>query len=103
MQDIAEVVTNSAQCNVAQLVSREDGNIIVPSHDWTGFLAPHMKKIAGIKKFHHFRMSSSSPGDVFVWECSQSDEEKITILKQPWTPDIDEMPSLLSPCGLANE
>ena len=65
MEGIAEVVTNSAQCNEAQLVSREDGSIIVPSYDWTGFLAPHMKKIVGIKNFHHFRMSSSSPGDVF--------------------------------------
>ena len=44
MEGIAEVVTNSAQCNKAQLVSKEDGSIIVPSYDWTGFLAPHMKE-----------------------------------------------------------
>ena len=61
MEGITEVVMNSAQCNEAQLVSREDGSIIVPSYDWTGFLAPHMNKIVGIKNFHHFRMSSSSP------------------------------------------
>lgn len=83
MQSIAEVVTNSAECNVAQLVSKEDGGTIVPSHDWTGFLAPHMKKIPGIKQFHHFRMSASSPGDVFVRELRESEEVKITIAKEP--------------------
>ena len=87
------------QCNEAQLVSKEGGSIIVPSCDWTGFLAPHMKKIVGIKNFNHFRMSSSSPGDVFLRE-SESREVKITIVKQPWTPDMDELPIVLSPHGL---
>ena len=99
MEGIVKVVTNSAQCNEAQLVSKEDGSIIVPSYDWTGFLAPHMKKIVDIENFLHFRMSSSSPGDVFLRESS---EVKITIVKQPWTPETDKLPPVLSPQGLVN-
>ena len=103
MQFIAEVVTNSPECNVAQLVTKKDDSTIVSSHNWTGFLPPHMKKMSGIKQFHHFTMSASSPGDVFVRELSESDEVKITIVNEPWTPETDEMPPPFALRGLTNE
>ena len=67
----AQVVNNSAGCNVAQLVSCEDGRIIVPTYDLAGFFATHLKKISGIKKFvswinlnigtrHHIEKMTSS-------------------------------------------
>ena len=54
---IAQVVNSSADCNFSQLVVCEDGSTIVPTYNWTDFFAPRMK-ISGIKKFHHFRVSS---------------------------------------------
>ena len=74
LQNIAEVVNSSAECNIAQLVSREDGTTIVPTLDWTDFFATRMKKIPGIKKLHHFRFTSSSPGWVFVKVRSDTPE-----------------------------
>ena len=37
LQNIAEVVNGLAECNVSQLVSREDGTTIVSTLDWTDF------------------------------------------------------------------
>ena len=95
------MVNKSADCNVAQLVSREDGSTIVPSYDWTDHFAPHFKKLPGIKKYHHFRMSSSTPGSVFVKEHSDSTEVRIDLLKDSWSPDAHELPRLTPPRGLS--
>ena len=100
LRAITEVVNQSAECNFAQLVSREDGNTIVNTYDWTDSFASRMKKVTGIKKFHHFRVTSSSPGCVFVRERSDTEERSINLLKQPWTPDVDELPAIVSPHGL---
>ena len=83
LQSIAEVVNNSAECNTAQVVSHENGRIIVPSYNWTDFFATRMKKIIGIKRFHHFRMAASSPGVVFVKQWSDSSEEELMLKKNP--------------------
>lgn len=48
--------------NKAQLVSTHDGRVIVPVYDWCTFLGQHFKKIANIKKVHHFRFSKEEPG-----------------------------------------
>ena len=101
LQNIAKVVNSSAECNVAQLVSREDGTTIVPTMDWTDFFATKLKKIQGIKKFHHFRVTSSSPGHVFVKERSDTVERDIDLLKEPWTPDVDAKPGVIPPKGLS--
>lgn len=76
LRSIAEVVNKSADCNHAQLVSREDGSTIVPIYNWTDFFAPRMKKITGIKKRHHFRFKSASLGLVFTKEqCDLTEVE----------------------------
>ena len=100
LQNIAEVVNTSAECNVAQLVSREDGTTIVPTLDWTDFFATKLKKIQGIKKLHHFRVSSSSPGHVFVKERSDTVERDINLLREPWTPATNAKPDRVPPKGL---
>ena len=100
---IAHVVNTSAECNFAQLVSREDGSTVVPTYDWTDFFATRMRKIVGIKKFLHFRMPSSSPGIVFAKEHSDSTEVKFNLLKEPWTPDTEELPTVIPPQGLTPE
>ena len=59
-----------------------------------------MKRITGIKKDHHFRLSSSSPGTIFVKERSDSVEVEVDLLKDPWNPDVDELPPVVPPRGL---
>ena len=103
LQAIAEVVNTSAECNHAQLVSREDESTIVQTYDWTDFFAPRMKKIIGIKKLHHFRIESASPGCVFTKEQCDSTEVKHELLKAPWTPDINDLPAVIPPRGLIAE
>ena len=103
LQAIAEVVNTSAECNHAQLVSREDGSRIVKTYNWTDFFAPRMKKITGIKKLHHFRVNSASPRCVFTKEPSDSPEVKHELLKAPWTPDVDDLPAVVPPRGLSAE
>ena len=50
MKEIENVVNDSAECNVSQLVADEDGNVILPTFDWTDFFATRMKRFVGIKK-----------------------------------------------------
>ena len=103
MKDIEGVVNDSAQCNVSQLVSDEDGNMIVPTFDWTDFFACHMKKFQGIKKYHHFLFDSSDPGVVTMKVHSDSAEEKFNLLKHPWSPHLSELPNIVPPKSLSIE
>ena len=58
-----------------------------------------MKKISGIKKFHHFRVSSLSPGLVFPKQWSDSPEVTFKLLKEPWTLAVDEFQQLYHNMG----
>lgn len=100
LKDVAQVVNNSAACNVAQLVCKEDGSTIVPTYDWANLFAEHFRKLPSIKKYHHFRMSSSSPGMVFVKEHSDSPEVEFSLLKHPWSPRSEDLPDTVPPRGL---
>ena len=73
----------------------EDGTI-VPVYNWTDFFATKLKKLIGIKKFHHFHFDSISPGIVPVKEHSDTSESKINLLKGPWSPD-SELPAVIHP------
>lgn len=101
LSGISEVVNRSACCNFSQLVSLEDGTTVVPTFDWTSFFAPLFRKFVGIKKFHHFRFHSSSPGKVFVKEHADSAEQQFDILKLPWNLANHELPSVITPHGLS--
>ena len=78
---------------------------IVPTYDWTTFFAPHLKKLIGIKKYHHFRFTSSEPGVVYVKEHADTAEVRMDLNKSstPWVPDKNELPSVVSPKGLSAE
>ena len=96
LMDIAKVVDDSAVCNVSQLVSDETG-IVVPTRDWTSFFAPRMKKIQGIKKYHHFHFDSTNPGVVGMKVQSDSLVQSIQILKEEWSPQCDDLPAIVPP------
>ena len=105
LQAIAQVANNSADCNFAQLVLHEDSGTIVPTFNWTDFFATKMKKIPGIKKLHHFQLDSSSPGKVkvFVREQCDTSETELELLKEPWEPDVDKLPTIVPPHRLSAE
>ena len=69
----------------------------------SNFLIPHFKKIPGIKKFHHFRMSQVTPGVVFVKEQADSPEKRFDLLKDSWSPSAHELPPIIPPHGLSAE
>lgn len=99
--DAAQCVIDSAECNSVQLVCTEDGRTLVPNYDWTDFFVPHMKKVQGIKKLHHFRFTSLEPGVVYVKEHADTPERKIELLKQNWCPDLQALPVVIEPKGLS--
>ena len=57
LPELMDVVNSSATVNVAQAVGDMDGTVIVPSYDWTTFLAKHINRCVGIKSFHHLRFT----------------------------------------------
>ena len=104
LQDIADVVTKSADVNEAQLVSTQEGKTIVPVYNWADFLKTEFKKIPKIKMYHHFQFSSSTPGSVSVQEFSDSDSTLYPILADnTWVPAVSELPCVVPPSGLSDK
>ena len=60
-----------------------------------------MKKVIGIKKFHHFSFDSSQPGVVAVKEHSNSPEKVMELVKIP--SNFTDYPNQISPKGLSVE
>ena len=104
LTDLIDVVNQSAIVNVAQPTGSADGRVVVPTYDWLEFFTPYLKKVTGIKKLHHLRFKSASPGCVFVKERAGSEEVKRCFLKKDatnWKPESDELPPVLPPAGLS--
>jgi hypothetical protein len=102
MTDIADVVeasTNESGINKAHVVGSE-GVSDVPMYDWVSYLNPFFKKVVGISKCHHFRLSSSEPGVLAMQEFSTCDSVKVNILKGEM-PAIGTMPDEILPTGLS--
>ena len=57
-------MNQSASVNKAQSVGETNGNVIVPTYNWTSHLAVLFKKIVGIKGYYHFKADAASPGKV---------------------------------------
>ena len=102
MADISAVIDSSAVCNVSQLVRTEDTEV-VPTYDLASFLLPHFRKNQNIKKYYHFRFSSSSPGNVFAREHADTTETKLSLLRDDWHPAPDDLAPLIAPKGLSDE
>ena len=62
LDNFANVVNQSAMVNTSQLVGTANGEVIVPTYDWTSYFATLYKKKIGIKKYHHFNFDATSSG-----------------------------------------
>ena len=94
LDDIVGVVARSAEVNHAQLVAKQNREVLVPTYNWSEELQPHFKQTAfrGIKKYHHFHFDSKKPGKVYVKMYSDEPEE-IELLTDPnWRPSASEPP-----------
>ena len=98
LQDIVAVVEQSSDVNLSQLCGTEDGEVIVPSFDWTTFLARFFRKVVSVKKFHHFHFEEGST-TLRVQEYSDTAYLTQELLKQN-LPTITEMPQTIQPKGL---
>ena len=102
LKDIVEVVNTSAEVNTAEVIGWEDGKVLIPTYDWTSFFAERMKKISGIKQFHHFQFSTANKGSVCLKIYSESNAESVKLLKDPtWRPKASELPMVVEPTGLS--
>ena len=102
LQDLVDVVESSASVNSAQLVGTQDGEMVVPIYDWQSFLLTKFRKLPGIKKFHNFKFSSESIGEVIIKEYSNSLQKTINLLRDPSIlPSNTELPTVLTPTGLS--
>lgn len=106
LDDIANTVARSSIVNVPQLVGNLDGDLFVPTYNWSEYFEDHVIKTAlkGITKFHHFRFSCLKPGVVFVKSSSTAKEQEIRLLKEPsWKPSPHDLPETVVPNGLSLE
>ena len=95
---IPELIIN--RCNTAQLVVDQQGKVIVPTYNWTGFLTPFFKKLPGIKKGHHFTMKSSHPGEVLVKDrADQTVARKHSLFREGSA--VAGFPEVIEPAGLS--
>ena len=81
LNDIAQVVCTSATVNTVQLVGTQEGEVIVPTMNWTSYLIPYFKKIPGIKKIHHFSIDQQKVGIVQLQEWSDSPIKNTQLLR----------------------
>ena len=106
LDDIANTISRSSFVNVPQLVGDLDGDVHVPTYDWSSFFEDHMIKTAlkGISQLHHFRFSATHPGCVFIKTSSDDVECCIQLLKDPtWRPTASNLPPLIIPQRLSLE
>jgi len=96
-EDIANVVNESATCNVAQLCGTEAGDVLVPVYDWTKFLGKFFRKMIGIKKYHHFQFQHDSTS-VICKQFVDSDPVEFVLLSKAL--DFNLMPEIVVPAGL---
>lgn len=77
------------------------GAVIVPMRDWASFFASKFKKVSGIKKTHHFHVTTGKPGVIATKLHSDSKQEEINILKDGVVVDPLELPPEKVPTGLS--
>ena len=103
LDDLVEVVEKSACVNKAQLVGTTEGETIVPTFDWTGYLAPFFKRIKSIKAFHHFTIDSDSPGQILLRKTCDSPITKEQHLRNLAVIPSSDLPPIIAPIGLSRE
>ena len=98
LDDIAAVVTESSTVNIPQLCGTENGEVIVPTFDWTSFLGIYFRKVSTIKRFHHFHFVEGST-TMRVQEFVDSTFAEQPLLRQS-LPHKEAMPQVIKPKGL---
>ena len=72
---------------------------------WKIFLEKYFKKISNLTKYHHFRLTASEPGVVYIRQYPSSPEVKINIVKDQ--SKVQELftaePEVIPPPGLSAE
>ena len=101
--DFANVVNQSASVNKAQLVGETNGNVIVPTYDWTSHIAVSFKKIVGIKGYYHFKADAASPGKVLLRCVADGPVTEVNILKVNSALIRNDLPPVVPPKGLTSE
>ena len=99
LDDLVSVVNSSATVNEVQLVGSQSGESIVPMYDWVGLFGSRHKKIPLITRQHHFKFSSTSPGEVVVREFNDSTETTLKLTSD--TSLASEFPDVIKPPGLS--
>ena len=100
LNDLQTVVEQSAKANLVQLAGDQNGQPIVPIHDWAAFLNPHFLKVKNIKTFHHFKLSCDTPGLVVAKTSASGMEQEIKMLHDGWNPHMTTLPAVIPPPGL---
>ena len=95
LQDIATVVDQSSDVNISQLCGTENGEVIVPTFDWTTFLSQYFRKVQHIKSYHHFHFANGST-NICVQEFIDSALIEQPLVKQP-LPSHHAMPEIIVP------
>ena len=101
--DLVEVVERSSSVNKAQLVGTPEGDVVVPSFDWTGYLAPFFRKIKSLKSYHHFLIDSQSHGFVRMRKTSDGPVTEEQHLRTLNNVPSSELPPIIPPIGLTSE
>ena len=66
LDELKSVVEDSSAINECQLVSREDGEVKVPTDDWTDFTSRTFRKLDGILQFQHFSFNNNQTIKMFL-------------------------------------
>ena len=106
LDELVKVVEESADVNTSQLVGTHDGEVIVPTYDWARYLGQVFRKLKGIKKYHMFRFSASSPGNVFLKTTSDPNEPEVIyniLSKDCSSLSATVFPSIVPPSRLSLE
>ena len=89
-------------CRKTNFYAKEKKNVLYCfRYDWKAFLKEYFLPVKGIRKFHHFRVTSKDPGFVYVKTSAPEAETRIKILKK----EIPESayPSSLPASGLSRD
>ena len=103
LSDVAAAVEVSAEANTAVLVGSEDGTPYVPVYNWSAFLAPHFRKVPGLKQYHHLTIRCEASGTVLLKMTADCGEEKLPLLRDGWVPCARDLPAVIPPPGLSRE
>ena len=103
LDDLPQVVDESAECNISQLVGSQAGQVIVSSRDWARFFSSHFRRLDGIKKYHHFRFERDCPGVVFLKKTATAEVEEQILLRDAWNSSVANIPPPITPTGLSYE